>query len=164
MATFTFVAIRLIGIWLIASSTAGLLVNASVLAFDVVGDLQVAIIMTAGSAIPILLGVGLVLFSRRISTLVLGADASETSVPIASEQVFTRIGLFLIGSLVLVETIPRFVGFATAPENPYWIAPIEEWISLAIGLLLVLGSGILAGLIGKLRRWSPSAVQRETGA
>src|SRR5690606_17894035 len=111
-----------------------LFANVAATAFNVVGDLRVSILMAVASAIPVLFGVGLVLFSRRISTLVLGPDALESSIPAASTQVFTRIGLFLIGSLVLAEAIPRFVGFATIPENPYWMAPIEEWISLAIGL------------------------------
>lgn len=157
MLVLTVVAVRLIGLWLIASHFSGVVVLAlSVLnlprapAMDEIGAMTF-IATGVAAALPLVAGVMIILFSVALSRMVVPVKAHDLPAPAAvSPKTVVQVGVFLIGLWLIGTSLPVVV--AMAPYFGLNTAP-EYLAGLVLGLLLMLGSGLLAGLVGKLRNW-----------
>jgi hypothetical protein len=156
MLVLTVVALRLIGIWLIATHIGGVVAFAASalnLSQSSMQDQIETIPMVAvaiASILPMLAGLFLLLFSGPLSRAIVPVRAHDLPTPTSvSAKTVTQIGVFLIGLWLVGVGLPVVV--AIAPLG--WSTSIEHVASLALGLVLILGSGLFAGLVGKLRNW-----------
>lgn len=157
MLVLTIVAVRLIGIWLIATH-AGSLVAAALAALnmsrpselDDVGDATFMAILVS-AALPLIAGLILILLSGSLSRLIVPRIAHDLPTPTAvSAKTVTQIGVFLIGLWLVGSSLPVVV--ALAPSFGLG-ASFQSLAALVLGVVLMLGSGLLAGMVGKLRNW-----------
>ena len=154
MLTFTVVAIRLIGLWVMISRASDLLYLAlaslGLLSITAPDDYWVAVI--AMSLVMVLAGAALLLFARPIARLMVGKEAATRAPPDAvTERGFTQVGVFLIGIFYLIDVLPGLVA-ATAEEDGMGVPP-DYWIQLTLALILIFGCGLFGGLVKQLRRW-----------
>lgn len=157
MLVLTIVAIRLIGIWLIAaySTGAATLIISTIAGWSPVGGAEVdQITMTAitvSASLPLVAGLILILAAVPLANMVVPKRAHDLPIPTAiSSKTIVQIGVFLMGLWLVGLSLPSLV--ALGPEFGLELQ-VRFVVGLALGLLLMLGSGLLAGLVGKLRSW-----------
>jgi len=157
MLVLTIVAIRLIGLWLIAANLVGIaafglaMFNLSQSAWLDTLEFVPFIAMAVAAILPHIAGLGLILLSKTLARLVVPAAAHELPMPASiSARSVVQIGVFLIGLWLVGSGLP--VVAAMAPFSGVETSP-QHLISAGLGLVLMLGSGLLAGLVGKLRSW-----------
>lgn len=160
MLTFTVVALRLIGLWLVVSWAANLILNIAGMTglIDFQADTQYMQVTTTASAIPILAGIAMIAFAHPIARMFVPIGATSTPTPEISERGFGQIGVLLIGVSAVVDSVPQIAAYGFSNSgNP---ARTEDLILLAIGLLLIFGSGLFAGFVMWLRKLSPAGRHR----
>ena len=156
MLVLTVVAVRLIGLWLIAAHVSGVVglaaASLNLATSETLDQLDSApmVAIVVAAALPIVAGLVLILLSVSLSRLIVPEKAHDLPAPSAvSSRTVTQIGVFLIGLMLVGGGLPVVValgmdGLETA---------LQYWVQLGLGLLLMLGSGLLAGFIAKLRSW-----------
>lgn len=161
MLVLTIVAVRLIGVWVLVAHTptfvAGVLSAYALLQsgqMDAMGNAPLIAVAVAG-ALPLLAGLLLLIFSISIANLVVPAGAKD--LPVAgsiSAKTVTQIGVFLIGVWLVGIGLPVVValGMTISPDTGIPFSS-QHWLSVGLGIMLMVGSGALAGLVGKLRSW-----------
>lgn len=149
MQTFAVVAVRLIGLWIIAGATGSLAFLAMMIAErptlpEMWGDTwlhQIAALLA-----PTITGVVLMAFSRPIARLISGkASAAPPDAPTVAE--FTRIGVFLLGIFALLNGLPILI--QSVFDNME--IGLNYWLTSGFGLLLVLLASPIGDLLQRLR-------------
>lgn len=154
MLTFTVVALRLIGLWLVVSWAASLVLNIGGMIglINFQTEPPYMLVTTVAAAIPIVCGIAMIAFAHRIARLFVPMSATSTPTPEISERGFSQIGALLIGISAVIDSVPPIAayGFSDSGMPPR----TEDLVLLAIGLLLILGSGLFAGFVVWLRKLS----------
>lgn len=152
MLVFAIVALRLIGLWLIATHIGQALVHVLgwVGLVEISPDPVVSAAMFSVAVLPTIAGIVLIVLARPIARLMVPAEARDGPSPESvSAKTYTQIGVFLIGIWMLANVAGQF-GLVVLNG---WEMSLDFWIRLGVGFALVLGSGALAGLIRHLRKW-----------
>lgn len=152
MLVLTIVGSRLLGLWLIATQCGNTLVYGlgwfGVIPLRV--DRKRAILNLV--SVPLLGGLILVSFAVPISRLLASRAAHDLPPPSSvSAKTSVQIGAFLIGLWSIGVSLPKII--ASAAVYPSIDMPRDALASLVLGVLLVFGSGLLAGLVGLQRSW-----------
>jgi hypothetical protein len=158
MLVFTVVALRLLALWLIATSAATpifILMSATGL-INVQADARSIAYAAAFQGVPLVLGLLIFIFSRQLAKLIV-KDSPEPSPQGLSERTFTQLAMIAIGLFALTRAIPRIGGPMLLGLD---IVPYDSIIEAGLGVLLIVGSGLLAGLAGWLRNISPAERHR----
>ncbi|MEQ1780878.1 MAG: hypothetical protein ABMA14_05930 [Hyphomonadaceae bacterium] len=157
MLVLTIVAIRLIGIWLLAAYSTGAVTLVLSLAsgWSLGGGAEIdrvtAIAIALSASLPLVGGLILILAAVPLANMVVPKRAHDLPIPTAiSTKAIVQIGVFLIGLWLVGLNLPVLVslGVEFGLESQ-----LRFVVGLALGLLLILGSGLFAGLVGKLRSW-----------
>lgn len=153
MFVFTIIALRLIGLAIVFFHSGDILTHVlgvvGLIGFPVGYEMLPSM---AFASVPAIVGVAVAVFARPIAHIIVPAEAVRAAQPEGiSETRFTQIGIFLIGVAMLANALARAIGamLMSGAMAPPWF----DVVSIAIGLALVLGSGLLAGLIKQLRNW-----------
>ena len=103
-------------------------------------------------SVPLLGGLILVSFAVPILRLLASRAARDLPPPSSvSAKTSVQIGAFLIGLWSIGVSLPKII--AIAADYPSIDMPRDALASLVLGVLLVFGSGLLAGLVGRQRSW-----------
>lgn len=153
MLVLTVVALRLFGLWLITMNITNLIYYALEWYGFISSDAtaETILVVMAFAAIRILTGAVLIVLALPIARLVVPKQAKDLPAPSSvSSKTAVQIGVFMIGVWMLVNDVPRAV---SASLMQGVTPPPDFLISGGVALLLIFGSGLFAGLIGKLRNW-----------
>ncbi len=149
MQTFAAVAVRLIGLWILASGITGVALLVMLLADggsrpEMWGELWMHQV-TATLAPPIVGGL-LMAFSRPIARMISWqASSASPGAPTVGE--FTRVGVFLLGLFALLNGLP----FVMPPMFNGMEVGLNNWLTTGFGLLLVLLASPIGDLLQRLR-------------
>jgi hypothetical protein len=156
MLILTVVAVRLIGLWLIAAHIGGVVALAAAALnlsqAETMEELESApmVAVAVAATLPVVAGTILILLSVSLSRLIVPEKAHELPAPTAvSSRTVTQIGVFLIGLMLAGTSLPIVV--ALGLENLG--TTVRYWVQLGVGVLFMLGSGLFAGFVAKLRGW-----------
>lgn len=152
MKTFSVIAVRLIGLWLVA----GALPFAVLFVADFFDNrIQweqahvVDIIQQVAVVASLISGLVLLVLSRPIARLVLAGVADESPAPDAlTIRGFTQVGVFLLGLHALLRGIPAVFGMAVGGYR----AQVQELIYIGLGFVLIFSCVKLGKLVDVLRR------------
>ena len=151
MRTFAVVAVRLIGLWIVASSLDGVVfvtmdLTRGVPLHETFGPSwiqQVAFGLTA----PVV-GILLIALSRPIAGFVVMGIPENAPAPDApSERAFSRIGVFLLGLYMFVMGLPFVLETIWGRGDFGW----SRGIHCGLGLVLMIATAPIGGLIQRLR-------------
>jgi hypothetical protein len=152
LLTFAVVMVRLIGLWLIASTLPFLvLVIADTVEQRGAWEQKDVIDIVRQAAVvgPILAGLGLLFWSRSIGRWIIRGVAENSPAPEAvTIRGFTQVGVFLLGLYALLNGVPSLIGTAVGGYG----AQAQHVIYVALGLVLVLACVRLGKLVDALRR------------
>ncbi len=156
MLILTIVAIRLIGVWILAAhilAVASLAVAIFNLSQPDMRDEQSIpfIVLAVSGTLPLITGLGLILLSKTLANAIVPARAHDLPAPAnISSRTVTQIGIFLIGLWLVGGGLPVVAAMASYENMD--ISP-QHTIATGLGIVLMLTSGLMAGLLGKLRNW-----------
>ena len=151
MFVFTTIALRLIGLAIAFFHSGDILTHVlgvmGLVGFPVGYQILPSVVLVS---VPAIVGVAVAIFARPIAQIIVPAEAVGAAPPeVISEARFTQIGVFLIGVFMLANALARAVGGMLM--NGAMVTPWFDVASIAIGLALIFGSGLLAGVIKQLR-------------
>jgi hypothetical protein len=152
MKTFAVVAVRLIGMWLIAGALPLLTFFAADF-FEQRAPLEQGsvadVIRQIATATPVVAGIILLALSRPIGLLLSAGVADDSPAPESlTVRGFTQVGAFLLGLFAILNGIPSVVGMAVGGYG----AQVQHWIYVVLGVVLVLSCVQLGKLFDALRR------------
>lgn len=152
MQTFSVVAVRLIGLWLIAGASGYLVIFAASFlpsAPTPVGWGVQAYINLSATLAPIAAGLVLLVWSRPIARLVVAgvAEGAPSPEPLTIRG-FTQVGVFLLGLFTILNGLPMLIGALVGG----WPVGPQQWVYIGLGALLIFSCVNLGKLIEALRR------------
>ncbi len=154
MQTFAVVAVRLIGMWILANGLPGViwlranLANPSVIS-EQWGEMWIA--QVGMIVAPLVTGLVLLVFSRPIAAFVVHGVAEDAAAPDApTVRGFTQVGLFLMGTLITIRSAPFALAslFSGAAPN----MSLDLWFQLAIGIVLMVSVAPFGKILDRLRQ------------
>jgi hypothetical protein len=154
LKTFAVVAVRLIGLWILASSVGGLFWLVSILGGPLpFGEqdeesriMQVGMIVT-----PVVISLLLLALSRPIGAFVVHGVADDAPAPDGpSVRGFTQMGVFLLGLFIAMRSSPFIVAALISGTLPSM--SLDLWVQFAAGLLLMVCVAPLGKLVNRLRQ------------
>ena len=149
MQTFAIVAVRLIGLWILAGGITGVALLVMVLADgaslpEMWGEIWLHQVTVALG--PTIVGIVLMIFSRPIARLISWKTAPPPpDAPTLGE--FTRVGVFLLGLFALMNSLPLVMQAMFSGME----IGLNTWLTTGFGLLLVLLASPIGDLLQRLR-------------
>jgi|JI10StandDraft_1071094.scaffolds.fasta_scaffold1479003_1 hypothetical protein len=152
MQTFAVVAVRLLGLWLIAGALPFLMFLAAD-AFEQrtirEGAWVADIVRQLAAVAPVVAGLGLLVLSRSIGGLLVAGVANDAPAPEGlTVRGFTQVGVFLLGLFALLNGVPTLVGMLMGGYS----AQAQHWLYVALGVILILSCVQLGKSVDALRR------------
>jgi hypothetical protein len=149
MQTFAVVAVRLIGLWIIAGSTSAV----AILVMNVVEGSILAemweetwLHTTAAMLAPPITGALLIAFSKPIAGLI-SRGISSPPPDAVTASALTRVGVFLLGLFALLHGLPFVVQSVFGRME----IGLNFWLTAGFGLLLVLLASPIGDVLQRLR-------------
>lgn len=154
MKTFAVVAVRLIGLWMLASSLGSPFWLVSVFGGPSpfgVQDEENRIMQVGMTVTPVFISLLLLVLSRPIGSFVVQGVADDAPAPDApTVRGFTQIGVFLLGTFIAMRSGPFIVAALISETLPK--VSVDLWVQFAAGLLLMVSVARLGKLVNRLRQ------------
>lgn len=152
MKTFAVIAVRLIGLWLIAGALpflVFLLADAFERRTIWEGAGPADIIRHFATVAPVVAGLVLIVLSRPIGRLIAAGVAEDAPPPEPlAIRGFTQIGVFLLGLFALLNGVPVVLGMAVGGYG----TQVQELVYVGLGVVLILSCVRIGKLVDALRR------------